>query len=62
MPVNHDKFLDELKVRIRTMTPQTRLYRVLRDGLTERGYWRKLARGNPKAGYAAMKAKAKKVA
>ena len=61
MPLDQDKFLDELRVRIRAMTPQTRLYRVLRDELGEKGYWRRLARGNPKKGYAAMKAKKQNV-
>jgi hypothetical protein len=57
MPLDQEKFLDDLRVRIRAMTPQTRIYRVLRDELTERGYWRRHARGNPKLGYAMMKAK-----
>jgi hypothetical protein len=51
---SQDDFLDELKVRIRKMTPQTRVYHVLRDELSERGYWQRLPRGNPKLGYRRM--------
>ena len=54
MPLDQEKFLDELRVRIRAMTPQTRIYRVLRDELMERGYWRRKPRGNPKKGYQRM--------
>jgi hypothetical protein len=54
MPLDQEKFLDDLRVRIRAMTPQTRIYRVLRDELTERGYWRRHSRGNPKLGYLRM--------
>jgi len=57
MPKDLTKFLDELRVQIRQMTPQSRVYKVLRDELTAKGYWRRLSRGNPKLGYAKMKAK-----
>jgi hypothetical protein len=54
MPKNLDEFLDELKVQIRGMTPQSRVYRVLRDELGAKGYWRRRARGNPKLGFKRM--------
>jgi protein associated with RNAse G/E len=49
--------LNELRQSIRKMTYQQGLYRVLRDELTSLGYWHKLPRGNPSAGYKEMKAK-----
>jgi len=55
--MEEEQFFAELEVRVRNMTPQTRTYRVLRDELTKKQYWRRHKRGNPKAGYAAMKAK-----
>jgi len=42
--------LDELRQAIRNMTRQQGIYKVLRDELTAKGYWRKLPRGNPGAG------------
>lgn len=62
MPLDQDVFLDELTVRIRSMTRQTRLYEVLRNELTKKGYWRRQPRGDSKKGWAAMKAKAKQSA
>ncbi len=53
--------LEELKMAIRNMTRQKGIYKVLRDELTAKGYWRKLQRGNPSAGYKVMKAKRKKI-
>lgn len=47
--------LNELRLAIRNMTRQQGLYRVLRDELTEKGYWHKLPRGNPKKGYEVSK-------
>jgi hypothetical protein len=37
--------LDQLRQEIRTMTKDTKLYRVLRDELTKLGYWKKRPRG-----------------
>jgi hypothetical protein len=51
---------EELRLEIRHMTQQQRLYRVLRDELTALGYWRRLPRGDPRAGYAARKAKSER--
>jgi hypothetical protein len=42
--------LNELREAIRNMTRQQGIYKVLRDELTAKGYWRKLPRGNPGAG------------
>lgn len=47
--------LNELREAIQRMTYQQGLYKVLRDELTTLGYWHKLPRGNPKAGYKKMK-------
>jgi len=49
--------LKELRVAIQNMTYQQGLYKVLRDELKAKGYWRTLKRGNPKLGYQVMKAK-----
>jgi hypothetical protein len=48
--------LEELSQAIRSMTPQQGIYKVLRDELSVKGYWRKLPRGNPRKGYLAQKA------
>ena len=47
--------LNELGEAIDSMTRQQGIYRVLRDRLTAKGYWRKLPRGNPRKGYDVMK-------
>ncbi len=39
--------LEQLRKEIREMSRKTMLYEVLRDELTELGYWRRLGRGNP---------------
>lgn len=49
--------LGELRQAIRNMTRQQGIYKVLRDELTAKGYWRKLPRGNPHKGYQVMKEK-----
>ena len=49
--------LDNLRVAIQEMTYQQGLYKVLRDELKKKGYWRVKSRGNPKLGYQVMKAK-----
>ena len=53
--------LKELRIAIQNMTYQQGLYKVLRDELKAKGYWRSLKRGNPKLGYQVMKAKKDKV-
>ena len=50
--------LKELAKAIEDMTYQQGLYKVLRDGLKKKGYWRSKPRGNPKLGFKVMKAKA----
>ena len=50
-------YLDNLRIAIQEMTYQQGLYKVLRDELKKRGYWRVKSRGNPKLGYQNMKAK-----
>ena len=52
--------LKELRQAIKDMTYQQGLYKVLRDELTSLGYWHKLPRGNPSAGYKVMKQKRSK--
>jgi len=47
--------LDNLRIAIREMTYQQGLYKVLRDELKSKGYWRSKPRGNPKLGYQNMK-------
>lgn len=54
MPKRMDRFLDELRVEIRRMTPQSRIYHVLREELTHKGYWKRKSRGNPRLGYRRM--------
>jgi hypothetical protein len=49
--------IKELRSAIQTMDRHSPIYRVLRDELTLKGYWRKKPRGNPRAGYAKMKEK-----
>jgi len=39
------------------MTPQTGLYKMLKQELTTLGYWRNRSRGNPSKGYQAMQDK-----
>jgi len=49
--------LKELRVAIQNMTYQQGLYKILRDELKAKGYWRSKPRGNPKLGYQNMKSK-----
>ena len=49
--------LEQLAKEIRVMSRQNALYRVLRDELSNLGHWRVRPRGNPAAGYRAMKDK-----
>ena len=53
--------LKELARAIDNMTYQQGLYKVLRDGLKKKGYWRSKPRGNPKLGYKVMKDKSSEV-
>jgi hypothetical protein len=46
--------LEELRQAIKSMTYQQGIYRILRDELTEKGYWHPLPRGNPSGGYKKM--------
>ncbi len=48
--------LDQLRLEIRGMTARHALYRVLRDELRARGYWRARRRGNPAKAYQRMQA------
>lgn len=48
---------DELKQGIRALSPRKKLFRVLKEGLSELGYWQNRPRGNPKQGFRAMKEK-----
>lgn len=43
--------LIELRKAIQNMTRQQGIYKVLCSELTKLGYWHKLPRGNPSAGY-----------
>jgi hypothetical protein len=47
--------IDRLRQEIRLMTRTHLLYRVLRDELSARGFWKARARGNPSKGYQIMK-------
>ena len=38
---------DSLPVLIRAMTPRSRLYKVLKQALSEAGHWKDLPRGRP---------------
>ena len=42
--------MEELRLSIRNMTRKQAIYKVLKEELTALGYWRSLARGNPRAG------------
>jgi len=44
-----------LKMAIRCMTPQQKIYKVIREELMLQGHWRNLPRGNPSKGYKVMK-------
>ena len=39
--------LEELRLEIETMTYKSSLYRVLKESLSKRGYWKALKRGKP---------------
>jgi len=39
--------LEELRVGIRAMSMRSQLYRVLKEELTKRGYWKLRKRGKP---------------
>lgn len=43
--------LGQLRNEIQKMTRHNVLYRLLRDELSKRGYWKARARGNPKKAY-----------
>ena len=47
--------LEQLRLEIRAMTRTHALYRVLRNELTARGFWRARPRGNPSKGFQGMK-------
>lgn len=51
---NNSLNLEELAEAIRSMTRRQALYKVLRDELSKKGYWKNLPRGNPKKGYKGM--------
>jgi hypothetical protein len=43
--------IEQLKAEIETMNRHNILYRVLKESLTKRGWWRNRPRGNPKKAY-----------
>lgn len=45
----------DLALRIQDMTPRTTLFKVLKQALGLRGYWKNRPRGNPAKGYKKMK-------
>ena len=47
--------MEWLRAEIRQMTRETKLYKLLKEELTELGYWKNRKRGDPKAGYAKSK-------
>lgn len=47
--------LDDLRAAIKGMTPRKSLFKVLKQELQGLGYWQNRPRGNPKAGFRAMK-------
>lgn len=49
--------LEQLATEIRNLDRRQRLYRVLKAELSKLGFWRIKPRGNPSAGYKAMKEK-----
>ena len=53
--------LEELRKEIRSMTYQSKIFKVLKEELSLRGYWRNLKRGNPQLGYQVMKSKKEKI-
>lgn len=40
--------IEYLRVMIRRMTRETKLYKLLKEELTAQGYWKAKPRGNPK--------------
>lgn len=51
--------MNELSEAIQNMKRWHPIYKVLRDGLTAKGYWKKHARGDPKKGWQVRKSKIK---
>ena len=52
--------LEWLENKLKSISPffyQTETYKLLRDYLSEAGYWRVKSRGNPRKGYQSMKDK-----
>lgn len=49
--------LEQLALEIRQLTRHHALYRLLRDELGKRGWWKMRARGNPKKANASRKTK-----
>jgi hypothetical protein len=49
--------LEQLTLEIRQLTRHQALYRLLRDELGKRGWWKMRARGNPKKANASRKTK-----
>ena len=45
---------DLLQQALRKMTPDTKLYHLLKSELSQQGYWKCLPRGNPKKAYRQM--------
>lgn len=53
--------LEELKAALKCMTPQQKIYKIVRDEIRSRGNWCNRPRGNPQLGYQVMKAKKEKI-
>ena len=52
--------LNLLRMAIKCMTPQQKIYKVIREELMLQGHWQNLPRGNPSKGYQVMKENKKK--
>jgi len=52
--------LEILRQKIRKMTRQQKLYKILKEELSKKGYWKKLPRGDAKKAGLASKEKRRK--
>jgi hypothetical protein len=43
--------IERLRLKIQNMTPQQGLFKMLKEELSAKGYWRNLPRGNPLKGF-----------
>ncbi|HUC78969.1 MAG TPA: hypothetical protein VMQ58_01885 [Candidatus Saccharimonadales bacterium] len=42
---------NQLRIEIQEMSPQSKLFQLLKEEISKIGYWHKKPRGNPKKGY-----------